>query len=56
MSPESTAAFADAVTPQMRKLAADSARRALQYVHCPAMRKTMIDQYRAAGIEIPEEE
>ena len=56
MSPEGGAALADAMGPEMRKLAADSARRALQYVQDPAMRKTMIEQYRAAGIEIPEEE
>ena len=45
-----------AMAPEMRKLAADSARRALQYVQPPAMRKMMIEQYRAAGIEIPEDE
>jgi hypothetical protein len=56
MSPEGGAAFAGAMGPEMRKLAADSARQALQYVQDPAMRKTMIEQYRAAGIEIPEEE
>jgi hypothetical protein len=56
MSPEGGAAFAGAMAPEMRKLAADSARRALQYVQDPAMRKMMIDQYRAAGIEIPEDE
>ena len=56
MSPEGGAAFAGAMAPEMRKLAADSARQALQYVKDPAMRKTMIDQYRAAGIEIPEDE
>ena len=55
MSPEGGAAFAGAMAPEMRKLAADSARRALQYVQDPAMRKTLIDQYRAAGIEIPED-
>ncbi len=56
MSPEGGAALAGAMGPEMRKLAADSARQALQYVQDPAMRKTMIEQYRAAGIEIPEEE
>ena len=56
MSPEGGAAFAGAMAPEMRKLAADSARRALQYVQDPAMRKMMIDQYRAAGIELPDEE
>jgi hypothetical protein len=55
MSPEGGAAFAGAMAPEMRKLAADSARRALQYVQDPGMRKTLIDQYRAAGIEIPED-
>jgi hypothetical protein len=37
---------------QMQPLAADSAKRALQYVHDPAMRKMLIDQYRAAGIDV----
>ncbi len=55
MSPEGGAAFAGAMAPEMRKLAAESARRALQYVQDPGMRKTLIDQYRAAGIEIPED-
>jgi hypothetical protein len=40
----------------IRKLAADNARRALQHVQDPAMRKMLIDQYRAAGIEIHEDE
>jgi hypothetical protein len=40
---------------QMQRLAADSARRALQYVTDPAMRKLLIDQYRAAGIDVGEE-
>jgi hypothetical protein len=39
----------------MQQLAADSARRALQYVRDPAMRKMLIDQYRAAGIDIGED-
>jgi hypothetical protein len=56
MSPEGGARFAGAMAPEMRRLAADSARRALQHVQDPAMRKTMIDQYRAAGIDIPEDE
>lgn len=56
MTPEGGAAFADAMTPEMRKLAADGARQALQYVQDPAMRKMLLDQYRAAGIEVPEEE
>jgi hypothetical protein len=55
MSPDGGEAFAGAMAPEMRKLAAESARRALQYVQGPAMRKAMIDRYRAAGIEIPEE-
>jgi hypothetical protein len=51
-------AFAGQAIPdpsQMQQLAADSARRALQYVRDPAMRKMLIDQYRAAGIDIGEE-
>lgn len=55
MSPEFGAAFAGAMSPEMRKFAAESARRALQYVQDPGMRKTLIEQYRAAGIEIPED-
>ncbi len=42
--------------PQMRQLAADSAKRALQYVQDPGMRKMLIDQYRAAGIDVGEDE
>ena len=56
MTPEGGAAFAGAMGPEMRRLAGDSARQALQYVQDPAMRKTMIEQYRAAGIEIPDDE
>ena len=33
----------------------DSARQALQYAQDPSMRKMMIAQYRAAGIDIPED-
>jgi hypothetical protein len=40
---------------QMQQLAADSAKRALQYVTDPAMRKMLIDQYRAAGIDVGED-
>ena len=40
---------------QMQQLAADSARRALQYVQDPAMRKLLIDQYRGAGIDVGED-
>ena len=36
----------------MQQLAAESAKRALQYVTDPAMRKLLIDQYRAAGIDV----
>jgi hypothetical protein len=56
MSPEGGAAFAGEMAPEMRKLAADGARQALQYVKDPAMRMMMIEQYRAAGIEITESE
>jgi hypothetical protein len=51
-------AFAGQAVPdpsQMQQLAAHSARQALQYVRDPAMRKMLIDQYRAAGIDIGEE-
>jgi hypothetical protein len=40
---------------QMQQLAVDSARRALQYVQDPATRKLLIDQYRAAGIDVGED-
>ncbi len=56
MSPEGGATFAAEMAPEMRKLAEDSARQALQYVKDPAMRKMMIEQYRAAGVEIPEDQ
>ena len=39
---------------QMKQFAADNAKRALQYVQDPAMRKMLIDQYRAAGIDVDE--
>ncbi len=42
------------IAPEMQKLAADNARRALLYVKDPKMRKLMIDQYRAAGIDVGE--
>jgi hypothetical protein len=48
-------AFAGWVLPdasQVRQLAADNAKRTLQYVQDPAMRKMLIDQYRAAGIDV----
>jgi hypothetical protein len=40
---------------QMKQFAADNAKRALQYVQDPAMRKMLIDQYRAAGIDVDED-
>jgi hypothetical protein len=40
------------MAPQVRQLAADNARRALKYVQDPKMRKMLIDQYRAAGIDV----
>jgi hypothetical protein len=40
---------------QMQQLAADNAKRTLQYVRDPAMRKMLIDQYRAAGIDVGED-
>jgi hypothetical protein len=43
------------MAPQMRQLAADNAKRALQYVQDPKMRKMLIDQYRAAGIDVGED-
>ena len=44
------------MAPQMRQLAADNAKRALQYVQDPKMRKMLIDQYRAAGIDVGEDD
>jgi hypothetical protein len=43
------------MAPQMRQLAADNAKRALQYVQDPKMRKMLIDQYRAAGIDVDDD-
>jgi hypothetical protein len=40
----------------VRQLAADNAKRALQYVQDPKMRKMLIDQYRAAGIDVGDTE
>jgi hypothetical protein len=40
---------------QMRQLAADNAKRTLRYIQGPAMRKMLIDQYRAAGIDVGED-
>ena len=51
-------AFAATTLPpasQMQQLAADSAMRALQYLTDPAMRRTLIEQYRAAGIDVGED-
>jgi hypothetical protein len=52
--PASGAAALGAMAPQMRQLAADSAKRALQFVQDPAQRKMLIEQYRAAGIVLDE--
>jgi hypothetical protein len=41
-----------AVAPEMQKLAADNAKRALNFVTDPKMRRMLVDQYRAAGIDI----
>jgi hypothetical protein len=52
--PASGAAGLDALPPQMRQLAADNARRTLQFVQDPAQRQMLIEQYRAAGIVLDE--
>src|SRR3954466_10439000 len=52
--PASGAADLGAVAPQMRQLAADNARRTLQFVQDPAQRQMLIEQYRAAGIVLDE--
>jgi hypothetical protein len=49
------AAAPAAMASQMQALAAENAKRALQYVSDPSMRKMLIDQYRAAGIEIDQD-
>src|SRR4051812_9508506 len=53
-SPASGAPAADAIAPQMRQLAAENAKRTLQFVQDPAQRKMLIEQYRAAGIVLDE--
>jgi hypothetical protein len=53
-SAASGAAAADSLAPQMRQLAADNAKRTLQFVQDPAQRKMLIEQYRAAGIVLDE--
>ena len=40
---------------QMAQLAVDNAKRALQYVQDPKLRRMLIDQYRAAGIDVGED-
>lgn len=42
--------------PEVQAMMAQNAKRALQMFQDPAQRKTMIAQYRAAGIEIDEED
>jgi hypothetical protein len=49
-TPAPGVAALDGLAPQMRQLAADNARRTLQFVQNPAQRKMLIEQYRAAGI------
>jgi hypothetical protein len=52
--PASGAAALGAVAPQMQQLAADNAKRSLQFVQDPAQRQMLIEQYRAAGIVLDE--
>jgi hypothetical protein len=52
--PPSGAGALGAVAPQMRQLAADNAKRTLQFVQDPAQRQMLIEQYRAAGIVLDE--
>jgi hypothetical protein len=52
---ELRAQIAGGMAPQVHQLAADNAKRALQYVRDPKMRKMLIDQYRAAGIDVGED-
>ena len=46
---------AAAIRTQMQQLAAENARRSLAYVKDPKTRKMLIEQYRAAGIELDED-
>jgi hypothetical protein len=55
-SAPSGAAAAGALAPQMQQLAVDSAKRALQFVQDPAQRQMLIEQYRAAGIVLDEDD
>jgi hypothetical protein len=50
--PPSAAAALQAMAPQMRELATESARRALMFVQDPAQREMLLAQYRAAGIDV----
>ncbi|MGH2710042.1 MAG: hypothetical protein ACRDH9_02420 [Actinomycetota bacterium] len=43
-------------SPVAQEMMRENAKRALQFVSDPKMRKTMIEQYRAAGIDVDEEE
>lgn len=51
--PQTPAATGE-MTPQLRRQATARAKRTLKFVRDPAMRKTLIEQYRAAGIELDE--
>jgi hypothetical protein len=53
-TPASGAAGLGAVPPQMQQLAAENAKRTLQFVQDPAQRRMLIEQYRAAGIVLDE--
>ena len=44
-----------AMASQMQQLAADNAKRTLLFVKDPAMRKQLIDQYKAAGIDVDQD-
>jgi hypothetical protein len=54
-SPPAPGAETPQGAPAMEAMA-QSAKQALQFVKDPAMRKTMIEQYRAAGIPVDEED
>lgn len=58
-SPVTAASGADAPetqASQMRQMAVDNAKRTLQFVRDPAQRKMLIEQYRAAGIILDEDD
>jgi hypothetical protein len=52
--PAPGAAALEGLAPEMRQMAADNAKRTLQFVQDPAQRRMLVEQYRAAGIILDE--